>query len=1231
MRPALTTFLLLAAVGVALSTASAQAAQGPPAAVARLDALTAELEAADGWRALAHARRLSRPAAYLTPEEARAHYLDVAGKLNARPTLARRLAAAYLLQRVAGYDYDLGDAADADARLKSVGLIQTWSIVGPFENGNNAGFDAAYPPEGGAAIDENAVYDGKVGEVRWRTLGMNHGGYNSVGSAVNPDRSVVVYAAAIVRSPTKQKVVVRVGVDGAYKLWHGDGLAGAADTDLGASLDRDAWGIDLREGDNLLLLKLAGENRGQLGFYLRLTDENGVPVVLPSRPAAEGAGAGPTVQYKHKLHAVAAPPSLAVEAARKARRDPEAFVDSAFLSKVLRPLDPTTPWRDLADKAAEIEPNDPEILSLAADVQPEHWRRLELLKAAAATGPDDPWLQTELAQSVAANMGVGDVPDVLRIARASGTAAGPDAVVPALLEAQVLTDEGRVTQALARLEPLGERWPRCEPLMMAIARLRSRLDDEAGTAAIHVALADQQRSSTSLVVAAARIELRRGDPVRALARLERLLEIRPDSFLAHELRARTLVVLGRPDDAIAALDQALSLSPGLVGLLEERGRTLETLGRDDEAIVSYEAALNVAPERRDIAEKVRALHPSKQSFEAAFRWGDDMLEPDPDAADKHKGQDYYFIGRQHIVQVAPSGRSTKFTQDIVHVLTDSGAKDWSWTRLYYSPGFERIEVASVRVRKADGTLSEAYRRADYDAGKGSGNLYYLRRYAYVEVPPLEPGDVVEYAYFETEIGDDNFREGYFGELWYFENSVDVERARYAVITDAKMPLFVAEPAVDGVRKIDELRGDTRVRAWEAGSLGRVTTDDKMPGRAEVFAHILVSTYETWEQVGKWWWNLVKDQLVVDSELEALVRELTRGRKDDLDKVRAIHEWVVKNTRYVGIEFGVHGWKPYRTTLALRRRFGDCKDKASLIKVMLDTAGIDANIVLIRTRSLGGVAPAPANLAIFNHAIAYVPKYDLYLDGTAEFSGTSELPFSDQGQLSLIVANGGEVTLRVTPVDPVERNSLVRVLDVDLRPDEPLVRGEFVAKGADAVYYRRKFDTEEKRLETLEAMLARTYPGALLKSAEFVSVKDINNDVTVRFVFEGGGFIKLSGDSRFLLPAGRHFRMLDSFAPQSSRDQDLMLGIPYGTSHRVTYHLPEGLRPTALPDASAGTSKFGAYHITRDAGGDTITFDVTYTSAVQRVEIADYAAYRAWLTEMDRAMNQPIVLEEVAND
>src|SRR5205085_52801 len=153
-------------------------------------------------------------------------------------------------------------------------------------------------------------------------------------------------------------------------------------------------------------------------------------------------------------------------------------------------------------------------------------------------------------------------------------------------------------------------------------------------------------------------------------------------------------------------------------------------------------------------------------------------------------------------------------------------------------------------------------------------------------------------------------------------------------------------------------------------------------------------------------------------------EAVKGLTSLQAKVQAIHKLVIQGTRYVALEFGIHGYKPYRVSQVLSRRFGDCKDKASLMVAMLKAVGVDAQIVLLRTRRGGELDPSPASLAVFDHAIAYVPTLNMYLDGTAEFSGMNELPHQDQATMALRVWPGGS-QLVTTPILPSQTNRALR--------------------------------------------------------------------------------------------------------------------------------------------------------------------------------------------------------------
>src|SRR4029079_4188524 len=215
------------------------------------------------------------------------------------------------------------------------------------------------------------------------------------------------------------------------------------------------------------------------------------------------------------------------------------------------------------------------------------------------------------------------------------------------------------------------------------------------------------------------------------------------------------------------------------------------------------------------------------------------------------------------------------------------------------------------------------------------------------------------------------------------------------------------------------------RRWNANDVARLVPGPSMPGYSEMLAYVHVSTYKTWDDVGRFYWGLVKDQLRVTDDIRAAAAEAVKDipESDQAARIRAVYDFVVSRTRYVGLEFGINSFKPYPVETILARRFGDCKDKASLMHAMLESLGIDSRLTLLRMKRLGGIAEQPASLAVFNHAILYVPKHDLFLDGTAEFHGSGELPGDARGAEVLVVEpEGGSKSLRppdATPADNLD--------------------------------------------------------------------------------------------------------------------------------------------------------------------------------------------------------------------
>jgi hypothetical protein len=390
----------------------------------------------------------------------------------------------------------------------------------------------------------------------------------------------------------------------------------------------------------------------------------------------------------------------------------------------------------------------------------------------------------------------------------------------------------------------------------------------------------------------------------------------------------------------------------------------------------------------------------------------------------------------------------------------------------------------------------------------------------------------------------------------------------------------------------------------------------------------VSTYASWEEVGAWYWRLVEEQLAPDEDLRRAARAVVKPGDDDRARVRAIHELVVTGTRYVGLEFGIHGFKPYKVTQVFARRFGDCKDKASLLVAMLREVGVDADLVLLRTRRGGVLDREPASLAPFDHAIAYVPKLDLYIDGTAEFSGVTELPNQDQGVTVLRVGPRG-TRFTETPVLPSSDNRVERRWRVDLAAGgDARVDEDLRIHGQAAADWREHYQTPGERSERYGRVWEERNPGARLASLEMPGIEDREAPVVVRSVANVTRLgVPAGGDpaAGLSLPiAVREADFVRTYARLSTRKQDLVIAYPWQHDEEIVYRLPAGwtLRAGATKKEIAGPYGRLAVEVAAEPGGlvRVHTFlDVTRF----RIPPGEYAAFRAFLGDIDSAFAERI--------
>jgi hypothetical protein len=254
---------------------------------------------------------------------------------------------------------------------------------------------------------------------------------------------------------------------------------------------------------------------------------------------------------------------------------------------------------------------------------------------------------------------------------------------------------------------------------------------------------------------------------------------------------------------------------------------------------------------------------------------------------------------------------------------------------------------------------------------------------------------------------------------------------------------------------------------------------------------------------------------------------------------------------------------------------------------------------------------------------YVPKYDLFLDGTAEFSGADELPAQDQDIPVLIVSEG---KLRRTPVLPAAKNRVATVQSVTLLATGDARVDEHVTVAGEVAHeWRNHYQSPAERPERYGKAWAQKHPGAKLDSVDMPRLDDLERPVEVRASLEVPDWARSDGGELVMPALGREADMLRSYARLSSRKHDLVLGFPWRQEDRVTVTLPAGMRAVRLPEARTVAAPFGRFTLTAEDKGGAV--EVVAALEVDRHRIAreDYAAFRRFCADVDAAVGQELVV------
>jgi transglutaminase-like putative cysteine protease len=509
---------------------------------------------------------------------------------------------------------------------------------------------------------------------------------------------------------------------------------------------------------------------------------------------------------------------------------------------------------------------------------------------------------------------------------------------------------------------------------------------------------------------------------------------------------------------------------------------------------------------------------------------------------------------------------------------------------------------------------QEYEAKDKDAFERSATTYEV--YSDVKeriliVPGADVGTVVGFEY------EHKGRPYIFQDQWSFQREYPIEHTRY----ELRLPPgweYRADWIHHSANEPVERNG---AYTWELSDIPRIETEyhrqteDALAGSMVVtfFSEkIKNQTYKSWKDFGFWYNQLAAGTREPTAALQQKVVELAPASMSPLERIKTLARFAQRDIRYAEIQIGIGGYRPHSAGDTFSHRYGDCKDKATMLGAMLSQIGVKSYSVLVRTdRGVYTENTPPSSQ--FNHMIIAIqlpeasssqpmpgvyehPKLGrlLIFDPTNDLVPFGQMPFYEQDNYGLLITEQGGEMIHL-PISKPESNRVTRTAKLTLLPDGTLKGDvEEVRTGTEAYKARSRYShqTESDRKKALEQSLGGSMTALHLDSMDAQNVDNIEGDLVLHYQFTAEHYAKNAGPLLLVRPrvTGEKMGALDSTKPRRYAYQ---FDSPALETDSFEISLPEGYKVDELPDPAKTSLSFGEYNSKITNAGNVLKYTREY--------------------------------------
>jgi Domain of Unknown Function with PDB structure (DUF3857)/Transglutaminase-like superfamily len=502
------------------------------------------------------------------------------------------------------------------------------------------------------------------------------------------------------------------------------------------------------------------------------------------------------------------------------------------------------------------------------------------------------------------------------------------------------------------------------------------------------------------------------------------------------------------------------------------------------------------------------------------------------------------------------------------------------------------------------------------AGIQNGELATDLRDKILVIPASEPGNVVGYE-IEQEL-----RPYILQDNWEFQEHVPTAEARYTLQLPAGweykasfinhadvVPVSVGNNQWQWIVKgVPELRAEEEMPPWR-GMASQMVIALVPPGGSQT------QGFQNWKDMGVWEFKLTQGRRDASPEIKAKVVSLTGTPTTTLGKMQALAKFVQGDIRYVAIELGIGGLQPHQASDIFSHRYGDCKDKATLMSSMLHEIGVESFYLDINTYRGGAEPDRPAMLGWFNHEILAIklpaevsgpsivatvnhPTLGrlLIFDPTDEYTPFGQLRGPLQGNYGLLLSGDGGELLQL-PKLKSDGSGIRRTAKLKLTATGTL-SGDFkeIQVGDPATsqrYALRSVKKSTERAKPIEDLASQSLPTFKLTKLELVNVDLTDMPFGYNYSLVSEGYGKTAGDLLLIRPRVIGSKSSGLLETKEPRKCPVEFEGPRMDTDVFEITLPAGYEVDDLPPPIDLEYPFASYHSKSEVKDGVLRYSRTF--------------------------------------